>query len=248
MGMSIKFDLIGDNEPDIRMLYDIKDVVHDLEWLKSTPDKELYYMYRDLYHNEEEHLIIQNNQLRYDITVIPPYIMGNEYVKTAGHYHPSVPDTKITYPEVYQILEGKATYILQKRVDDYFDKVIEDNIQINAHQGDVVIVPPGYGHVTLNRSTTTLRMANWVCSQFSSIYEPYRRCRGATYYFLVDGIVKNNEYEQIPELRTEKPGKLREFGLIPGKDMYELVNEIDKLEFLTKPQNHTELFSSLYKQ
>ena len=32
--------------------------------------------------------------LRYDITVIYPGLIGSEYVKTLGHYHPKVPDNR----------------------------------------------------------------------------------------------------------------------------------------------------------
>jgi len=32
-------------KPDIRKLYDMREVVYDQEWLQVTADKDLYYMY-----------------------------------------------------------------------------------------------------------------------------------------------------------------------------------------------------------
>jgi glucose-6-phosphate isomerase len=55
---------------------------------------------------------------------------------------------------------------------------------IKAEKGDLVLVPPGYGHVTINASEKTLEMANWVCRDFSSVYEPVKRLAGASYSFL----------------------------------------------------------------
>src|SRR3972149_8797730 len=101
-------------KPRIRMLFDMKEVIYDREWLSGAHDLELYYMYRDLSLSRNDALAMKEHGLRYDITVIPPQMLGNEFVKTAGHYHPLVPGTRITFPEIYEVLGGEATYILQK--------------------------------------------------------------------------------------------------------------------------------------
>ena len=69
-------------EPDIRKLDDMREVVYDQEWLHATDNKDLYYMYRDLSYSKRDHNIIKENHLRYDITVIPPFSLGLEYMKT----------------------------------------------------------------------------------------------------------------------------------------------------------------------
>ncbi len=75
-------------EPDVRRLSDMREVVCDIDWLKTAPDMDLYYMYRDLAMSRQDRSLLLDNGLRYDITVIPPNRLGGEYVKTAGHYHP----------------------------------------------------------------------------------------------------------------------------------------------------------------
>ncbi len=152
---------------DVRRLIDMREVIFDQSWLAGAEDFELYYMYRDLFlsQSDKENLIGQG--LRYDITIIPPNMLGLEFVKTAGHYHPLAPKSEITYPELYEVLEGEALYLLQK-------KDLSDVVAVYATAGDKVLVPPDYGHITINRSNKTLKMSNFVARDFSSRYEPFK--------------------------------------------------------------------------
>lgn len=223
---------------DVRKLHDMEDVVFDQEWFEETEDRnrDVYYMFRDLAKNDSDFEKIKANHLRYDITIIPPSMLGSEYIKTVGHYHPRVPGTNLSYPEIYQVLEGSATYLLQKVKDGEEDLVL-DVVVIKAEKGDLVLVPPGYGHVTINASEETLKMANWVCRDFSSVYEPIKRLSGASYFLLKDGFVKNPLYKNIPPIRYLKPLTYDELELNSIEDMYELIHKIEKLRFLTAPQD-----------
>lgn len=223
---------------DVRKLHDMEDVVFDQEWFEETEDRnrDVYYMFRDLAKNDSDFEKIKANHLRYDITIIPPAMLGSEYIKTVGHYHPRVPGTNLSYPEIYQVLEGSATYLLQKVKDGEEDLVL-DVVVIKAEKGDLVLVPPGYGHVTINASEETLKMANWVCRDFSSVYEPIKRLSGASYFLLKDGFVKNPLYKNIPPIRNLKPLTYDELELNSTEDMYELIHKIEKLRFLTAPQD-----------
>jgi glucose-6-phosphate isomerase len=225
---------------DVRKLHDMEDIVFDKEWFEETEvrNRDVYYMFRDLAKNDSELEAIKAQHLRYDITVIPPAMLGSEYVKTIGHYHPRVPGTNVNYPEIYQVLEGSATYLLQKVKSGEEDFVL-DVVAIKAEKGDLVIVPPGYGHVTINASDKTLEMANWVCRDFSSVYEPIKRLSGASYFLLKDGFVKNPLYRNIPPIRHLKPVSYDELGLDYGENMYELAHKTEKLRFLTAPQDFT---------
>jgi len=171
-------------------------------------------------------------------------MLGSEYVKTVGHYHPRVPGTNLTYPEIYQVLEGSATYLLQK-VEEGEEDLVLDVVVIKAEKGDLVLVPPGYGHVTINASDETLKMANWVCRDFSSVYEPIKRLSGASYFLLKDGFVKNPLYKNIPPIRNLNPLTYDELELNSIEDMYELVHKIEKLRFLTAPQDFVGLLTGV---
>lgn len=160
--------------PDIRRLYDMKEVIYDKEFLENAENIELYYMYRGVFLDETDKKTMEENNLRYDITIIPPMKIGKEFVKTAGHYHPFIPGTNVTYPEVYEVLEGEAHYLLQKKENDK----ITDVVLVSAGKNEKVIIPPGYGHVTINPSKNVLKMANWVASGFLSRYEHIKKNAG----------------------------------------------------------------------
>jgi glucose-6-phosphate isomerase len=225
-------------EPDVRRLYDMSDVVYDKSWLAGAENVDLYYMYRDLYLSRSDLDRLLEQGLRYDITIIPPRMLGSEYVKTAGHYHPLVPGGRVTYPEIYEVLEGEALYLLQK-LD------LSDVVAVNASSGDKVLIPPDYGHVTINRSNKTLKMANFVARDFSSIYEPYREKGGGAYFFTKDGWVKNDRYRDAAELRridAPDSAKLRSLGMSRSKEMYPLLRGKGSLDYLVHPDKHPEIF------
>jgi len=225
-------------EPDIRWLYDMLDVICDQVWLRSAQNFELYYMYRDLYLSLADRDRLLDQGLRYDITVIPPAMLGVEYIKTAGHYHPLPPGDKVSYPEIYEVLEGEALYLLQKQD-------LNDVVALNASAGDKVLVPPDYGHVTINRSNKTLKMANFVARDFSSLYMHYKEKGGGAYYFTKDGFIKNPRSPEAAKLRRiEAPdnSQLRTLGMAKGKEMYPLLREPGRLDFLVNPESHLDLF------
>ncbi|MCL7412294.1 MAG: glucose-6-phosphate isomerase [ANME-2 cluster archaeon] len=227
-------------EPKIRMLSDIAHVLLDARILEAG-DRELYYMYRDLALSRIDRETISEHILRYDITVIPPAMIGREYVKTLGHYHPPAPGTDLSYPEVYEVLSGECHYLLQK----YEGEAIVDVVMIQASSGDKVIIPPDYGHVTINACNKELKMANWVSRDFSSVYEPYVEMHGAAYYITEDGLLVNSNYGDVPAVREVEPGSFPEVGLVRGKEMYGLVRDIGKLDFLNRPQDFGWLFEKV---
>lgn len=228
-------------QPSIRTLFDMESVIYDRGWLKGADNLELYYMYRELSLSKNDAILMKEHGLRYDITIIPPRMLGCEYVKTAGHYHPHVPGTAVSYPEIYEVLSGEAHYLMQKPENNSVDAVL-----IKAQSGDKVIIPPGYGHLTINASNKVLKMANWVARDFESIYEPVREKGGGMYFMLADGIVKNLSYDNVPELRLLEPANIRELGLQKNREMYGLVRDIGKLRFLTEPQDYGWIFDDLF--
>src|SRR3989344_6136952 len=85
-------------KPDVRYVSEMENVVYDKEWFKAAENSELYYMYRKLK---------VENGLRYDVTIIPSRMFGNEFVKTKGHIHAGF------YGEVYMVVEGGGIYFAQ---------------------------------------------------------------------------------------------------------------------------------------
>jgi glucose-6-phosphate isomerase len=175
-------------ETEIRYLDDMKKVLYDKAWARTAPNFEVYYMERGL---EEK------NGLRYDITTIPPRMLGQEFVKTKGHYHIGA------YQELYIVLEGEGIFLMQKRGEGK----IQDAYYVKATRGDCVLVPSFYGHATINPASTTLKMGNWISKEYKADYESIGTKGGFSYYYTQAGWIRNKNYEEVPELRFEMPLK-----------------------------------------
>ncbi|MBZ9577434.1 glucose-6-phosphate isomerase [Patescibacteria group bacterium] len=182
---------LKDKTPDIRYLHDMKDVIYDKEWLKTAPNLELYYMYRGLK---------KKGELRYDITVVPPQMLGEEFVRTKGNRNSK------NFPELYIVLEGEAIFLMQKTKGKAIE-IVEDVIAVKAKPGDSINISAEYAVVMINPSQKTLKTANWVSEKNENIYEELGAMKGACYFYTKKGWIKNKNYKKVPKLRFEKPRK-----------------------------------------
>ena len=152
-----------------------------------------YWMYRDT-------LPTQVGGLRGDVTLILGGLLpSGELVKTHGHYHPEGPWG--VWPELYGVVKGVSVFILQ-------DLKAEKVKLVLVREGEAVMIPPGYGHVTVNPTSEPLVTYNYVSRLFSSVYSPYKERRGAAVYLYPhpEGVkvVKNPKYE-VKEIEFCKP-------------------------------------------
>jgi len=211
---------------DIRTFNQIKSVL-----LKpKTNLRKFYYMYRDVAPNPS----LKKYNLRFDITVIPHHEIGKEEIKTTGHYHAHVRKTNLTYPEVYQVIHGTALYILQKKTGSK----ITDVVAVEAKPGNIVIVPPNYGHITINPSKETLVMANIVYGGFKSQYKGIEKKHGAAYYVVERNnkisFVINPNYGYVPKLRFGEPNSRK----LKSPIYADCAKNPEKYLFLVKPQKY----------
>lgn len=173
---------------EIRYLDGIKEVLYDKKWLKTAPNLELYYMNRG---------VKEKNGLRYDITIVPPQMLGKEFTKTLGHEHSD------NFGEIYTVLSGEALYLIQKVKKNK----VEDVYVIKAKKGESAIIPSGYGHITINASKKILKESNWIAKDCKNIYDLFLKNEGACYYYTDKGWIKNIKYKSVPKLRFKKPLK-----------------------------------------
>lgn len=235
-------------EPAIRCRRDMLDVLYDRQ---DNSLEELYYMYRDVA-LPEDRSAIAGRGLRYDITVIRPGTLGREYVKTAGHYHPEKPGTGLTYPEVYEVLHGRAHYLLQRPGSAEGDR-LDSVILVAGKPGDKVLIPPQFGHITINPGDDYLIMSNWVASEFSSVYEPIRKMGGGAYFELQaeEGpeFVANKKYSDLPSLQRSPVTPVTRLNLITGLPLYRVFQENnDAFAFLVNPENYTAVFEEYLRE
>ncbi len=230
-------------EPSVRTVGDMECVFADPDGVDLDSATPLYYMYRDLAMNDEDRVNLSRQNVRYDITVIPPAILSGEYVKTKGHYHPENP-AGIGYPELYQVLAGNARFLLQR-------KDLSDVVSVVASAGEFVMIPPGYGHVTVNSGEEVLVMANLVSAQFESEYALYEEMQGGAYYAMEgdgnenrngNGWNQNPRYSSVTPIReifardAPEPGILNGPVVRQGMGIYDLVSCSADLSFLNEPE------------
>lgn len=230
--------------PQARTLREMQSVVYDRTWLSQADlDQPFYFMYRDCCLPEDQE-IARQLEIRYDITVLLPVRLGREYNKTKGHYH-SERRPGLAYPELYQVLEGQAHVLLQKRSAE----TVSDVLVVIAHEGDVVLVPPNYGHITINPSEKILKMGNWVSTRVESFYEPFEE-KGGGAYFALEGPPGRPQFDPNPSYGS--PKKLR---LLPARDVlglrrhqpiYDLIKTPERLRFLSYPEEFADVLQSVY--
>ncbi|HHW18748.1 MAG TPA: glucose-6-phosphate isomerase [Firmicutes bacterium] len=229
--------------PEARKLKDASPV---LLYPDQGGPETLYLMYRGTGLEKDQNAMI-NSGLRFDLTVIYPGKIGSEYVKTFGHYHPLAPGQAFTYPEVYQVIHGKAHFLMQKGGD--ITGEVEDFVVADFEEGDILLIPPFYGHATVNPGNDFLVIANWIAREFASVYEPIRVRKGMAYYDVEykdkSIFMPNDSYSNHPKPRLEKPKSFPELGLRQGVSMYRAWQEGAKLDFLVKPVLYQELWKSI---
>jgi glucose-6-phosphate isomerase len=225
-------------QPAVRTIEDMRPVLADPSCESSGS---LYFMYRDLSRSVTDWNWLHHHHLRYDLTVIPPCSICGEWVKTKGHYHPKNP-AGIGYPEIYEVIAGQAQYLLQSRT-------LDDVVMISAQSGDLVIIPPGYGHISINLSVnTTLVMANIVSTAFESEYGEYEKYHGGAYYVMSSGLMqKNPYYPTLPPLRYLGATCASGMHHLCKAPVYDLIGNETALSFLNEPEKFLTVFSVLLK-
>lgn len=204
----------------------------------SGPDP-VYKMWREA-HLKADDQNIRAQGLRYDLTLLAPgKINEEEFVKTAGHFHEVKVGTGLGYPEVYEVISGRGYFLIQKMGEPFSQ--VEEVYLIEAAPKEKVLIPPGFGHTTINVYDEPLLVANWVGTAMSYNYEPYKKYRGAAYYLVgneaggVD-ILENPNYGKVPEIKKTRAKELPKFGLIESRPIYELAGDLEKLKFLNYPE------------
>jgi len=202
---------------------------------RLAPDG-LYFMYDGVALPEHRAALAQAG-LRYDLTVLRPITVGAEPVKTLGHYHTLAPDG-LRYPELYQVVFGCAHFVLQ--LADAPQYRVQAVIVVEARAGDAVLMPPGWGHVSVNAGATALVMCNWIAADCGTVPAPYLEMAGAACYEVRgrDGALEltpNPRYGgHCPDIVSPTPERMG--NLLPAGPIYATaVADLDALRPLVMP-------------
>mgnify|MGYP002153772520 CR=1 FL=1 len=182
----------------VRRLRELVPVLYDASCLRHLDsDLPVYETYRDCCDDGAKDPL-RKYGLRYDVTVIPPLLLGEEYVKTLGHCHLPVGEAG-PHPEIFEVLEGEAVFFMQKqRGAD-----VDDVSLLFVREGDKVLIPPGRGHVLINASSRRLVVGHLISRSSVEAHDSYVERRGAAFYVLTGGrLVRNPNYSSVPDVRV----------------------------------------------
>jgi glucose-6-phosphate isomerase len=157
----------------------------------SGPDP-AYWVFRDVKDSEAP------EGQRSDITVLTTGQIGQEYVKTHGHYHLG------DGIEKYKLLKGNAMVLMQKPTFNF--EGIESVRLVRMPLGQFVEIPPGWGHSVINIGEEEAVLENFEPLTINQLYSPYQKLHGSSYYVLErEGkptIEPNTNYKDLPRLQT----------------------------------------------
>jgi glucose-6-phosphate isomerase len=167
----------------------------------ETPAYDVYYPQSE---PDWAQTLLAPRHLTFSPVVLPPLAIGGEFVKTAGHYHPPMPGSRYSYPEVYSGVYGRLLLYLQKRDPANSDTPL-DCALIELSPGVSVMIPPDYAHVLINPTADVGVMVGLYCTDFKPDYREVTEHRGLAYY-LVEGnggyrVEPNDCYRNPPPLK-----------------------------------------------
>jgi glucose-6-phosphate isomerase len=173
-----------------------------LELLADPPDSRddddiLYLTWTDV--RDSGSPATQTSKVGYSLTVIRPQPVGWEVAKTHGHVHAVGPDG-IPPAEAYQVLHGEGLFLLQDMTDGPRCSTFT---AVRAGVGDVVVIPGGLFHCSLNVGTEPLVFGDLCRRGVRDVYDGVKAAHGFAYYWSTAGVgVRNETYVSTPEPAT----------------------------------------------
>jgi len=229
--------------PLVRTLGDLMPVLYAPESVGSLSSSlPLYYVHWDVARDNDRPSLMEKG-LRYDVTVMPPLVLGEEYVKTIGH--DNLPYTTAGHiKEIFEVLEGEARFLVQ----EYRGEEVVNVSLVTAGQGSVFFAPENYGVVMINPSIRRLVVRSLSSRNLIHTYTRFIGLGGGAYFLLTHArAVKNKNYGVVPELRIVSAETLqsveRESGLLKS-----VVRNPERFMFLKRPGPEAKLegFSDEY--
>ncbi len=171
---------------------------------------------------EEHRAILDGLHLLYGAVSYANGSLGIEPVRSQGHIHAISAFSAQSTPEVYEIWSGKAIIYMQEYAEDNPGRCFA----VSAGPGDVVIVPPGWAHATVNASgpdDAPMAFGAWCVRDYAFDYSGVRAHNGIAWFPTVkEGGISwrpNPAYKQS-ELICKTPSDHPELGIVKGEPIY----------------------------
>jgi glucose-6-phosphate isomerase len=135
-------------------------------------------------------------------TIISNGLIGKEYPKTFGHYHPDGSPT-----EIYKVLNGSGAILLQKKFMEkgaWIENKVETVIVVKVEVDETVSILPNWGHSSSNLGKSPfITLDNWRSGHTPDDYKAIKELKGMAYYLSEENgsfvFVKNPNYIDLPQ-------------------------------------------------
>jgi glucose-6-phosphate isomerase len=182
--------------------------------------------------------LLKELHLLYGVVTYAQGSLGKEPIRSQGHVHRrSVYGRNWSTPEVYQIWSGKAVIYMQEFAGDNPGRCFA----VYAEPGDVVIVPPAWGHATISADAKTpLTFGAWCDLDYGNEYEKVRAHNGLAWYPLIGNNNKLNWYAnpfyKKSKLIEKTPNDYDMLGIKQQQSIYaQFEKEPELFLFVPKP-------------
>lgn len=214
----------------------LKDILHSLADAKAEGPEIVYSIAMDVGKKNDQADLVER-ELLFGVVAYADGSIGEEPVKSQGHIHSISKACQMSTPEVYEIWSGEAIIYMQERAVDDPGRCYA----VRAKAGEVVIVPPGWAHCTINASKTErMVFGAWCVRDFGFEYADVKAHNGLAFYPKFDSedkiIWEQNTTYQAEELIEKAPRMYSEFliePLLPIYQQYEQRN--DQFDFVVRP-------------
>lgn len=186
---------------------------------------------------------LKNRNLLYGAMIFSDGMVGNEPVRSQGHVHAVSKSCDASTCEVYEIWSGKACIYMQETDSDDPGRCFA----VFAEEGEVVIVPPGWAHCTINADPQQpMLFGAWCVRDYGFDYTGIRKHHGVAWFpKMKDGdlVFLANPAYCPSELVIKKARSYPEFNLKAGVPIYtQYESDPDLFAFVTDPKQVQDLW------
>ncbi len=239
LGFTYKDNCFGP-VPEERHLYDIRRSLRDQ---RCTGPEVVYSIAMDV-GKKGDRALLEQLGLLFGAVVFASGRLGEELIRSQGHVHAVLPSAGMSTPELYEIWNGRALIYAQEFTDD----IPGICYAVEAGQGEVVLVPPGWAHCTISAdSGSPLAFGAWCVREYGFVYDEVRAHGGLAYYPIWRGerliFQKNDSYGES-QLIQKAPRRYDEFGLGSEPIYRQFEKDPKRFAFITHPDDFTELWEN----
>jgi glucose-6-phosphate isomerase len=220
--------------------------------MRPAPDGDdvLYTLYRGVAPADMAEQIARRGLL-YVALVLRAGAVGEEWVRTRGHTNSPAPGTRIPFPEIHEVWQGRALAYLQSDAAPDVAEVAT----LEMGPGDKVVIPPGWAGLLANIGDAPLAVGSWRTADCVPQYEALEALGGMAHFVLAGGspgacgFEPNTNYRSVPVPRKLAPREFPDWGLRQNEPMLTTFRRNPEFfRFLTRPQDYDSVWASLYRE